>query len=77
MRIVSKLGKCYEKLVKEFIVNITQECNDKKSKEFRKVFVRGKCVEFFVVVINKFLGRSEEGKPEVKVSDNTIYREVL
>ncbi|XP_058761948.1 uncharacterized protein LOC131635346 [Vicia villosa] len=67
---------CYEKLVKEFVVNITQECSDKKSKEFRKAFVRGKCVEISPPVMNKFLGRSEEEQPEVEVSDNTNCREI-
>lgn len=46
MRTVSKFPKCYETLVKEFIVNVSEECGDGKSTEFRKVYVRGKCVNF-------------------------------
>jgi len=37
---------CYEKLVKEFMLNISVDCKDKTSKEFRKVYVRGRCVDF-------------------------------
>ncbi|XP_050919255.1 uncharacterized protein LOC127136777 [Lathyrus oleraceus] len=40
MRIVNQLPKCYETLVKEFIVNLSEECADGKSREFRKVYVR-------------------------------------
>ncbi|XP_050897823.1 uncharacterized protein LOC127104694 [Lathyrus oleraceus] len=44
MKTVTQFSKCYEMLVKEFIVNLSEECADAKSKEFRKVYVRGKCV---------------------------------
>lgn len=57
---VSGFGKCYEMLVKEFIVNISKDCNNKRSKEFIKVYVRGKCVELSLEIINRFMGRSEE-----------------
>ncbi|XP_050878574.1 uncharacterized protein LOC127082383 [Lathyrus oleraceus] len=40
MRTVSQLPKCYETLVKEFIVNLSEECADGKSTEFRKVILR-------------------------------------
>ncbi|MCI70794.1 envelope-like protein, partial [Trifolium medium] len=30
------IGDCYEKLVKEFLVNILEDCDDPLSKEFRK-----------------------------------------
>jgi len=56
---VSGFGDCYQKLVKEFIVNIPYDCDSSLNKEFRKVFVRGKCVNFSPEVINKFLGRNE------------------
>ncbi|XP_050890062.1 uncharacterized protein LOC127095409 [Lathyrus oleraceus] len=42
IKIVTQFSKCYEMLVKEFIVNVSEECADGKSKEFRKVYVRGK-----------------------------------
>jgi hypothetical protein len=72
MRTVSKLPKCYETLVKEFIVNLSKECADGKSREFRKVYVRGKCVTFSPSVINLYLGRPNEVHPELEVTDNTI-----
>ncbi|XP_050914853.1 uncharacterized protein LOC127129769 [Lathyrus oleraceus] len=42
MKTMTQFSKCYEMLVKEFIVNVSEECADGKSKEFRKVYVRGK-----------------------------------
>ncbi|XP_050916171.1 uncharacterized protein LOC127131285 [Lathyrus oleraceus] len=42
MKIVIGFSKCYEMLVKEFIVNIFKQCDNKRSKEFRKVYVRGR-----------------------------------
>src|ERR1051325_3624090 len=60
LKTVTKLSKCYETLVKEFIVNIREDCDDKKSQEFQKVFVRGKYVNFSPAIINKYLGRSEK-----------------
>ncbi|XP_050919121.1 uncharacterized protein LOC127136627 [Lathyrus oleraceus] len=68
MKTVTQFSKCYEMLVKEFIVNLSEECVDGKSKEFRKVYVRGKCVNFSPSVINKYLGRSDEAQPELEVS---------
>ncbi|XP_050915165.1 uncharacterized protein LOC127130144 [Lathyrus oleraceus] len=59
MKSVAGFGKCYEMLIKEFIVNISKDCDNKRSKEFRKVYVRGKCVEFSPEIINRFMGRSE------------------
>ncbi|XP_050897456.1 uncharacterized protein LOC127104309 [Lathyrus oleraceus] len=64
---VTRFSKCYEKLVKEFIVNLSEECADGKSMEFRKVYVRGKCVNFSPSVINKYLGRPDEAQPELEV----------
>ncbi|XP_050896340.1 uncharacterized protein LOC127103096 [Lathyrus oleraceus] len=42
MKTVTGFGKCYEMLVKEFIVNISNECDNKRSKEFRKVEITAK-----------------------------------
>ena len=74
MRSVIGLGKCYEGLAMEFIVNIPADCDDSKSMEYRKVSVRGKCVEFSLEVINRYMGRSEDEKPELEMSDNQIYK---
>ncbi|XP_050876854.1 uncharacterized protein LOC127080583 [Lathyrus oleraceus] len=46
------------------------------NKEFRKVYVRGRCVDFSPEIINRFLGRSEEKQAEVEVSNNVICREI-
>ncbi|XP_050890685.1 uncharacterized protein LOC127096113 [Lathyrus oleraceus] len=66
MKNVTQFSKCYEMLVKEFIVNLSEECVDGKSKEFRKVYVRGKCVNFSPSVINKYLGTPDEAQPELE-----------
>lgn len=39
MKSVAGFGMCYEKLVKEFIVIIPTDCDNKKSKEYIKVYV--------------------------------------
>ncbi|XP_050914903.1 uncharacterized protein LOC127129826 [Lathyrus oleraceus] len=67
MKTVTQFSKCYEILVKEFIVNLSEECADGKSKEFRKVYVRGKCVNFSPSVINKYLGRPDVAQPELEI----------
>ncbi|XP_050896149.1 uncharacterized protein LOC127102867 [Lathyrus oleraceus] len=72
MKNLTQFSKCYEMLVKEFIVNLSEECADSKSKEFRKVYMRGKCVNFSPSVINKHLGRPDEAQPKLEVTDNKI-----
>ncbi|XP_050877721.1 uncharacterized protein LOC127081512 [Lathyrus oleraceus] len=74
MKTVTQFSKCYAMLVKEFIVNVSEECADGKSKEFRKVYVRGKCVNFSPSVINMYLGRPDIAQPELEVTDNKIYQ---
>ena len=73
---VSGFGECYEKLVKEFIVKIPTDCDSHMSKEFRKLFVHGKCAEFSPEVSNMFLGRNEEACPQLEVTDNQICKEI-
>ena len=46
MKTVSGFTNCYEQLVKEFVVNIPSDCNKKNSKDYHKVFIRGKCINF-------------------------------
>ncbi|XP_058783705.1 uncharacterized protein LOC131658428 [Vicia villosa] len=72
MKTVTHFSKCYEMLVKEFIVNLSEDCADRKLKDFRKVYVRGKCVTFSSIVINNYLGRSDEAQPELEVSNNKV-----
>jgi hypothetical protein len=76
MKTVSGLGSCYAKLVKEFIVNIAEDCDNPLSKEYQKVYVRGKCVEFSPVVINRFLGRKEDGYSEVAITNNEVCKTI-
>ncbi|XP_058768816.1 uncharacterized protein LOC131642601 [Vicia villosa] len=75
MKTVTQLSKCYEFLVKEFIVNLHEDCGNKETEEDLKVFVRGKCINFTPTVINKFLERSNEAQPELEVSDNQMCKE--
>ncbi|MCI17807.1 envelope-like protein, partial [Trifolium medium] len=72
IKTVKDLGSCYERLVKEFLVNISEDCNDPMSPEYRKVYVRGRCNEFSADVINQFLGRSTEVVPEMKATYDEI-----
>ncbi|XP_024636309.1 uncharacterized protein [Medicago truncatula] len=75
-RSVSGFGHSYEMMIKEFIVYIPKDCDSPLNKEYRKVFVRGKCVDFSPIVINRFLGRSEDEYTEVEVTDNTVCKEI-
>jgi hypothetical protein len=72
MKIVTGFGNYYEQLVKEFLVNIAEDCDDPKSPEYRKVYVRGKCVDFSSDVINLHLGRSTNMIMPLKVSMNEV-----
>ncbi|XP_057426090.1 uncharacterized protein LOC130719481 [Lotus japonicus] len=58
MKTVKDIGRFFTHLVREFIVNIPTDCDDESSSEYRKVYVRGKCVNFSHEVVNEFLGRS-------------------
>ncbi|XP_057436544.1 uncharacterized protein LOC130728970 [Lotus japonicus] len=58
MKTVKDIGRCFSQLVREFIVNIPTDCDDESSSEFKKVYVRRKCVHFSPEVVNEFLGRS-------------------
>ncbi|WJX67651.1 hypothetical protein P8452_52099 [Trifolium repens] len=76
MKTVHGLGSCYEKLVKEFLVNIPEDCDNPLSKEYQKVFVRGKEISFSPDTINTYLGRSEEPYPELEVTDDAICKSI-
>jgi hypothetical protein len=39
---VTNLGNCYEKLVREFLVNIPDDCDNPMSHDYHVVYVRGK-----------------------------------
>ncbi|XP_050915281.1 uncharacterized protein LOC127130287 [Lathyrus oleraceus] len=76
MKSVDGFGKCCEMLVQDFIVNIPMDCDNKKSKEYIKVYVGGRCVEFSPEVINMFMGRCGDEQAEVEGTDNTVYKEL-
>lgn len=76
MKTITSFGKCYEMLVKEFMMNISKECDNKRGKEFKKVYVRGRCMDFSPEIINRFLGCNEEEQAEIGVSDNDICKEI-
>ncbi|XP_050878333.1 uncharacterized protein LOC127082153 [Lathyrus oleraceus] len=61
LKTVVGFSQCYEGLVKEFIVNIPEDISDKNSKEFCKVYVRG---------------RDNEGASELEVTNNKVCREI-
>ncbi|XP_045797580.1 uncharacterized protein LOC123891723 [Trifolium pratense] len=70
------LGSCYEKLVREFVVNIPIGCDNPLDKEYQKVYVRGKCVTFSPCVINKVLGNADDPHPDIEVSDNVVCKTI-
>ncbi|KAH1265417.1 hypothetical protein GmHk_01G001120 [Glycine max] len=76
LKTVTKLGDCYESLVREFIVNIPSDITNRKSDEYQKVFVRGKCVRFSPAVINKHLDRPTDGVVDIAVSEHQIAKEI-
>ncbi|XP_050895379.1 uncharacterized protein LOC127101995 [Lathyrus oleraceus] len=76
LKTVVGFSQSYEGLVKEFIVNIPEDIDDKNRKEFCKVFVRGKYITFSPAVINNFLGRKIEGAGELEATDNEVCKEI-
>ena len=58
------------------IVNIPIDCAYHKSKEYRKVFVRGMCVEFSPVIINRNLDRSKDDYCELEVTNNQVCKAI-
>ena len=76
MKIVTKFGPCYDSLVKEFMVTIPDGCDNMKSADYGKVYVRGNVVTFSPYVIKKFLGRTEEPQDELEVTDDQVCKEI-
>ncbi|KAK2367659.1 hypothetical protein QL285_080922 [Trifolium repens] len=76
LKTVFGIGDCYEKLVKEFLVNIPEDCDNALSKEHHKVYVRGKCVNFSPAIINKYLGNKEDGYAEMEVTNNQVCKTI-
>ncbi|XP_057432490.1 uncharacterized protein LOC130725261 [Lotus japonicus] len=76
MKTILKVGRCYERLVKEFMVNLSVEVGLPESVEFRKVYVRAKCVEFSPAVINNALGRSAVEFVDEELSLDVVAKEI-
>ncbi|XP_058725796.1 uncharacterized protein LOC131597099 [Vicia villosa] len=76
IKIIDGFAKCYEVLVKEFVMNIPVDCADPESQNLRKIYVRVKCVHVSPAVINKYLGRSEDEGCDLEVIDNQVCREI-
>ncbi|KAK2449275.1 hypothetical protein QL285_008484 [Trifolium repens] len=76
LKTVTGMGECYEKFVKEFLVNIPEDCDNPLSKKHHKVYVRGKCVNFSPAIINKALGNKEDGYVEMKVTNNQVCKTI-
>ena len=64
MKIVSNIGPFYEKLVKEFLVNLTLDCNVERSQKYMKVYIRGKCLKFSPSIIDAYLGINKSAEYE-------------
>ncbi|XP_050902615.1 uncharacterized protein LOC127114756 [Lathyrus oleraceus] len=76
MKNVTHFGPFYENLVKEFVVTIPDGCDDTKSVDYGKVYVRGNVVTFSPTMINKFLGRTNEPRAELEVTDDQVCKEI-
>jgi len=76
MKTVCNLGDFYEKLVKEFLVNISIDCDNSLIREYQRVFVRGERVNFSPSIINKFLGIEEVNFPKLEITDNQVRKEI-
>jgi hypothetical protein len=75
MKTVTNIGRCYEKLVREFIVNISEYCSE-GDEESQKVYVRGKCIKFSPTTINEYLGRNTETETEEVDLINKVTEEI-
>jgi hypothetical protein len=76
LKTMCNLGDCYEKLVKEFLVNISKHCENPLSQEYQKVYVRGECVQFSPNIINRYLGITETNATDLKVTENQVCKEI-
>src|ERR1044072_2484171 len=69
---VTKTGRRYEDLVKEFLINVAPEVGKAGHIDYYKVYVRGRAMEFSPMIINRYLNRSEEAVLEEQVPLGTI-----
>ena len=76
LKTMCKLGDCYEKLVKEFLVNIPANRDNPLSREYQKLYVIGECVNFSPNIIIDLLGADVKGATKVEATDNQISQEI-
>ncbi|KAK2354699.1 hypothetical protein QL285_092184 [Trifolium repens] len=76
MKTVLGVGKCYERLVREFITNLTGECAEEGSDSYHKVQLREKNIDFSPTTINKVLGRSVEAESNEILSMDKVAKEI-
>jgi hypothetical protein len=76
MKTVLGVGKCHERLVREFVVNLSEECAEEGSDDYHKVHMRGRTIDFSPTVINKFLERSTESESNKILSMDKIAEEI-
>ncbi|KAK2396299.1 hypothetical protein QL285_057957 [Trifolium repens] len=76
MKTVMGVRRCYEKLVREFITNLTEECTKEESDDYHNVQLREKNIDFSPTTINKFLGRSVEAESNKILSMDKIAEEI-
>lgn len=76
MKTVTDVGLCYEKLVKDIILNISSERNIEGRKEYRKVYVRGNFIKFSPSIINEYLGRSKFARTKKVPTIDRITKEI-
>ncbi|KAH1228850.1 hypothetical protein GmHk_10G028758 [Glycine max] len=70
------LSSCLLQHLLSATINIPSDITNRKSDEYQKVFVRGKCVRFSPAVINKYLGRPTDGVVDITVSEHQIAKEI-
>lgn len=76
MRTVTSFHPCYEGLVKQFVVSVPDGYDDVKSKDYRKINVRGNVVTFSPAVITKFLDKFEEPQAKLEDTDDQVCKEI-
>ncbi|XP_057418557.1 uncharacterized protein LOC130712756 [Lotus japonicus] len=76
MKTVLHVGRYFERLVKEFVVNLSVEVGLLESDEYKKVYVREKRVKFSPDVINKAFGRSATAVADEEPSLDVVAKEL-
>ncbi|KAK2450395.1 hypothetical protein QL285_009514 [Trifolium repens] len=71
---VTNQGNCYDKLVKEFLVNVPDECDNPMSQDYHVVYVRGKEVKFSPTIINRFLGIDDSKCIDTELNFNQVCK---